>query len=140
MNLNITPRSIYFSRHGESIFNVQGKIGGTLLFILKIGDSMLSPRGMEFSNQLPAVIKSLIGQDRLTIWTSTLRRTIQTASTLSKDYSIIQWKQLDEIDSGVCDGLSYDAIEKLYPSDYLERESNKFNYRYHGGMLVSIQR
>lgn len=94
---------------------------------------MLSPRGIEFSQRLPKVIKSLIGQDCLTIWTSTLRRTIQTASSLSRDFQIIQWKQLDEIDSGVCDGLSYDAIEKLYPCDYLERESNKFYYRYHGG-------
>ena len=41
--------------------------------------------------------------------------------------------RLDEIDSGVCDGLSYDSIEKLYPLDYMERETNKFNYRYHGG-------
>jgi 6-phosphofructo-2-kinase/fructose-2,6-biphosphatase 2 len=140
MNLNITPRSIYFSRHGESIFNVQGKIGGSFMIKVKLGDSMLSPRGVEFSNQLPAVIKSLIGQDHLTIWTSSLRRTIQTASTLSKDYNTIQLKQLDEIDSGVCDGLSYDAIEKLYPSDYLERESNKFNYRYHGGILFIFER
>lgn len=36
MNLNITPRHIYFSRHGESVNNVLGKIGG---------DANLSPAG-----------------------------------------------------------------------------------------------
>lgn len=41
MNLNITPRHIYFSRHGESLNNVDGKIGG---------DTNLSPAGI--SNHL----------------------------------------------------------------------------------------
>lgn len=118
---------------GNQYLMFKGKLGVKSDLYLIIGDSMLSPRGVEYSQQLPNAIKSLIGQDCLTIWTSTLRRTIQTASPLSMDYNIIQWKQLDEIDSGVCDGLSYDAIEKLYPSDYMERESNKFHYRYHGG-------
>ena len=93
MNLNITPRSIYFSRHGESIFNVQGKIGGLIFVVSFLGDSRLSPRGVEFSKRLPQMIKSLIGENSLTVWTSTLQRTIQTASTLENDYSIIQWKQ-----------------------------------------------
>ena len=54
---------------------------------------MLSSRGVEYSQKLPNVIKSLIGQDNLTVWTSTLRRTIQTASTLTKDFKIMEWKQ-----------------------------------------------
>lgn len=38
MNIHITPRSIYLTRHGESDLNVRGRIGG---------DSGLSPRGKE---------------------------------------------------------------------------------------------
>ena len=38
MNIHVTPRSIYLSRHGESELNVIGRIGG---------DSGLSPRGIK---------------------------------------------------------------------------------------------
>lgn len=36
MNLHIMPRPVYFTRHGESMFNVHGLIGG---------DAALSPKG-----------------------------------------------------------------------------------------------
>lgn len=40
MNIHVTPRSIYLSRHGESELNLLGRIGG---------DSGLSPRGQKVS-------------------------------------------------------------------------------------------
>lgn len=45
----------------------------------------------------------------------------------------MQWKQLDELDSGVCDGLTYDEIEAQFPDDFNDRDNDKFNYRYKGG-------
>ncbi|KAJ3220016.1 Fructose-2,6-bisphosphatase [Dinochytrium kinnereticum] len=123
MNLNITPRCIYFSRHGESMFNVDGKIGG---------DSNLSPRGQMFAKKLPHIIKEKLGeQTNLTVWTSTLRRTIQTASYIP--FPQLQWKALDELDSGLCDGLTYEEIEEKYPEDFAQRDEDKYNYRYRGG-------
>ncbi|KAJ3041483.1 Fructose-2,6-bisphosphatase [Rhizophlyctis rosea] len=123
MNLNITPRSFYFSRHGESLFNLQGKIGG---------DSDLSPRGEMFAKKLPALIKENLGEGtQLTVWTSTLKRTRQTAAYM--DWPQVQWKQLDELDSGVCDAMTYEEIEVRFPNDFAERDDDKFNYRYHGG-------
>ncbi|KAF8169777.1 bifunctional 6-phosphofructo-2-kinase fructose-2,6-bisphosphate 2-phosphatase [Pholiota molesta] len=56
--------------------NVEGKIGG---------DSLLSPRGMQYADALPALVKDNIGDAPLTVWTSTLRRTIQTASRLQDE-------------------------------------------------------
>ncbi|KAJ7116434.1 6-phosphofructo-2-kinase-domain-containing protein [Mycena epipterygia] len=122
MNLHLKPRSIFFSRHGESQYNVEGKIGG---------DSLLSPRGMEYAKALPALIKDNIGDQPLTVWTSTLRRTIQTAEDLS--YTKLTWKSLDELDAGVCDGMTYEEIEQAYPDDFANRDEDKFNYRYRGG-------
>ncbi|KAF6754542.1 bifunctional 6-phosphofructo-2-kinase/fructose-2,6-bisphosphate 2-phosphatase [Ephemerocybe angulata] len=119
MNLHLKPRSIYLSRHGESQFNVQGKIGG---------DSLLSPRGMQYAAALPALIIENVGDAPLTVWTSTLRRTIQTAEQLP--YPKLTWKSLDELDAGVCDGMTY---EQAYPDDYANRDDDKFNYRYRGG-------
>lgn len=43
------------------------------------------------------------------MWTSTLKRTIQTADDLS--YTKLTWKSLDELDAGVCDGMTYEEIE-----------------------------
>jgi broad specificity phosphatase PhoE len=43
------------------------------------------------------------------VWTSTLRRTIQTAQYLP--YPKLTWKSLDELDAGVCDGMTYEEIE-----------------------------
>lgn len=43
------------------------------------------------------------------VWTSTLQRTIQTAEDLP--YPKLTWKSLDELDAGVCDGMTYKEIE-----------------------------
>ncbi|ETW85635.1 hypothetical protein HETIRDRAFT_32529 [Heterobasidion irregulare TC 32-1] len=122
MNLHLKPRSIFFSRHGESQFNVEGKIGG---------DSYLSERGMRYATMLPALITDNIGDAPLTVWTSTLQRTIQTAHQLP--YTKLTWKSLDELDAGVCDGMTYEEIEQAYPEDFANRDEDKFNYRYRGG-------
>jgi 6-phosphofructo-2-kinase/fructose-2,6-biphosphatase 2 len=122
MNLHLKPRSIFFSRHGESQFNVEGKIGG---------DSGLSERGLRYATALPDLIKDNIGDASLTVWTSTLKRTIQTAQDLP--YTKLTWKSLDELDAGVCDGMTYEEIELAYPEDFANRDDDKFNYRYRGG-------
>jgi broad specificity phosphatase PhoE len=43
------------------------------------------------------------------VWTSTLQRTIQTAQYLPCNK--LTWKSLDELDAGVCDGMTYEEIE-----------------------------
>ncbi|CAG8563507.1 552_t:CDS:2 [Ambispora leptoticha] len=108
--------------HGESMFNLMGKIGG---------DSDLSPRGRQYAQVLPKVIQDHLGDQKLTVWTSTMKRTIQTAENLP--YPKLQWKALDELDAGVCDGMTYEQIEAEYPEDYANRDDDKFNYRYRGG-------
>lgn len=123
VNLHIKPRSIYIMRHGESQHNVEGKIGG---------DALLSPAGEKFSAALPELLKTHLKPNTpLTVWTSTLRRTIQTASSLP--YPRRSLKALDELDAGVCDGLTYDQIAAQYPEDYAARDADKYNYRYRGG-------
>ena len=122
LNLHIAPRNIFMSRHGESQFNVEGKIGG---------DSGLSERGWAYARALPKLIQDHVGDEELTVWHSSLRRTGQTASLLP--YPKLVWKSLDELDAGVCDGMTYEEIEKFYPEDSASRDEDKFNYRYRGG-------
>ncbi len=116
MNIHITPRSIYLCRHGESDLNVRGCIGG---------DTGLSPRGKEvryalclwktvystahldfvisffsrmsqFAQCLGRFIQDQNIKD-LKVWTSQMKRTIQTAEALAVQYE--QWKALNEIDA-----------------------------------------
>lgn len=122
MNLHIKPRSIWLSRHGESQFNVLQKLGG---------DASLSERGDQYAEMLPGLVdKSTGGLQDLTVWTSTLKRTIATARHLP--FKKLEWKALDELDAGICDGLTYDDVERLHPEE-MKRDSDKFNYRYRGG-------
>lgn len=104
------------------MYNVEGKIGG---------DAELSPRGQQYAAALPDMVKKHIGDGPLEVWTSTLTRTIQTASKLP--FQKKTWKSLDELDAGVCDGMTYEEIEREYPEDYDARDEDKFNYRYRGG-------
>ncbi|MCJ1350035.1 MAG: Fructose-2,6-bisphosphatase [Icmadophila ericetorum] len=128
MNLHIKPRSIWLSRHGESEYNLEGKIGG---------DANISSRGEAYARALPSLVAKSVGDDRcLTIWTSTLKRTIQTARYLAaspRSKMKLEWKALDELDSGVCDGLTYEQIASQYPEDFAARDDDKYNYRYRGG-------
>jgi 6-phosphofructo-2-kinase/fructose-2,6-biphosphatase 2 len=62
-----------------------------------------------------------------------LQRTIATARFLPKDYQQLEWKALDELDSGVCDGMTYKEIAEKYPEDFKARDDDKYNYRYRGG-------
>lgn len=123
MNLHIKPRSIWLSRHGESKYNLEGKLGG---------DAGLSDRGESYAKALPELVRRSVGDGRkLTVWTSTLKRTIQTARFLP--FEKLEWKALDELDSGVCDGLTYAEVEERYPADFQARDDDKYNYRYLGG-------
>lgn len=113
-------------QHGESVYNVEGKIGG---------DADLSERGFEYARILPELVRKSVGDKDVTLWTSTMKRTIQTAKTLK--YEKKQWKALDELDAGVCDGLTYEEIEQMYPHDFRARDDDKYAAYTYFAMYVS---
>uniref|UniRef100_A0A4W5LSF6 6-phosphofructo-2-kinase/fructose-2,6-biphosphatase 1 n=1 Tax=Hucho hucho TaxID=62062 RepID=A0A4W5LSF6_9TELE len=121
MNIHVTPRSIFLSRHGESNMNLLGRIGG---------DSGLSPRGHKYATALGTFIKSQRIKD-LKVWTSHMKRTIQTAEHLGIPYE--QWKALNEIDAGVCEEYTYEEIQDNHPEEFALRDQDKYRYRYPKG-------
>uniref|UniRef100_A0AAA9TQ28 6-phosphofructo-2-kinase/fructose-2,6-biphosphatase 4 n=1 Tax=Bos taurus TaxID=9913 RepID=A0AAA9TQ28_BOVIN len=121
MNIHVTPRSIYLCRHGESELNLKGRIGG---------DPGLSPRGREFAKSLAQFIRDQNIKD-LKVWTSQMKRTIQTAEALGVPYE--QWKVLNEIDAGVCEEMTYEEIQDHYPLEFALRDQDKYRYRYPKG-------
>ncbi|XP_054328020.1 6-phosphofructo-2-kinase/fructose-2,6-bisphosphatase 1 isoform X3 [Pongo pygmaeus] len=121
MNIHVTPRSIYLCRHGESELNIRGRIGG---------DSGLSVRGKQYAYALANFIQSQ-GISSLKVWTSHMKRTIQTAEALGVPYE--QWKALNEIDAGVCEEMTYEEIQEHYPEEFALRDQDKYRYRYPKG-------
>lgn len=122
-NLHITPRPIFFTRHGESQYNTGGLIGG---------DPDLSPAGQHYAHSLADFLDEKVPDTtQLVVWTSSLRRTVQTANPLGR--TSLAWRALDEIDAGICDGMTYEQIRVQMPDEYEARKQDKFRYRYPRG-------
>ena len=121
LNLHVQPRSVRLTRHGESEFNVLGRIGG---------DAPLSEAGRSYARTLATVASARAGEG-VVVWTSTMRRTIETAEALGLPFRT--WRALDEIDAGVCDGMTYEEIARDLPLEYDGRQADKFRYRYPRG-------
>jgi broad specificity phosphatase PhoE len=123
MNLHLTARPIWLTRHGESVYNAAGLLGG---------DPDLTPDGHRYAQSL-AEFLDRCDPDRkdIVIWTSSLRRAVQTAAPLGR--TSWPWRALDEINAGICDSMSYAQIQEHLPEEYEARTRDKFTYRYPRG-------
>lgn len=90
-------------QHGESEYNVVGKIGG---------DAVLSARGERYAQALSNEFNAMCIPD-LRVLTSRLRRTIATARGIEAPQEHIA--ALNELHAGVCEGLSYEEMQEHYP-------------------------
>lgn len=113
-------KTVYLSRHGESIYNTLGKIGG---------NSDLSEKGIEYSKKLAEYINNL--DNKIPVYTSTLTRTINTGKYINNNK--INCSNLNEINAGICEHLTYSEIKDKYPEEYSKRQFDKLNYKYPNG-------
>jgi len=120
MNSRLTRRTLWLTRHGESAYNREGRLGG---------DSELSARGEEYARALAAHFAG--PPHGLAIWTSTLRRSMQTGSYFGLPTT--EWRILDEIDAGVCDGMTYEEVARRMPDVYAARKADKLRFRFPQG-------
>lgn len=118
-DININNKTIYLSRHGESIYNTKKFIGG---------DSDLSINGIKYSNKIYYHFKN---KKDLIIITSELKRTINTVQLLKQDK--YKYKELNEINAGIFDSMTYKEIEESNPIEFQNRKKDKLNYRYPDG-------
>jgi len=138
MNLHTIPRVIHMSRHGQSEYNLLSKLGG---------DSSLTPHGVEYSIALAKwAHEELLPQNpHARLWTSSLKRTKETASRIRHDVvheadggqwitmRPRQWRALDELHAGIYDGMTYKEIEEAAPEEFALRKEDKMAYRYPRG-------
>ena len=150
-SLHMQGHEFYLSRHGQSEYNRLKKIGG---------DSGLSEQGDRYARRLAEFTERRICVDESTgasrpgrLWTSTLRRTKETAQYIQhptieiayegddvngRKQAWIQmrqraWNNLDELFAGLCDGMTYEEIEERHPEEFMRRKADKLAYRYPRG-------
>lgn len=143
LNTHISPRSIFLTRAGESENLVSGKLGG---------DPSLTPNGKRYSHALTKFMRkesennhclkvwtsqvclslSILFAALLTsLWNEQLKRTRETVAPMG--LLSVCWRALNEIDAGICEGLTYGEIESQHPDVARDRKNNKLRYRYPQG-------
>lgn len=137
-NLHTKTHTIYITRHGQSEYNLVGKLGG---------NPPLTEAGKEYARRLAKFAEESVCKDdagkvrKARLWTSSLQRTILTAEHIPHPIVCDGWQQmatrvyrnLDEIFAGECEGLTYAEIEKLHGSEASLRKMDKIGYRYPRG-------
>ncbi|OQE26853.1 hypothetical protein PENSTE_c005G00211 [Penicillium steckii] len=158
LNFNLSPRQIWITRHGESVDDAAGRIGG---------DSDLSENGKKFAKAMTRFIDhqrkqwelyqrqkdllkhfpprpgdstppnpSWIPRDRprnFCVWSSMMQRCVQSVEYFNEEeYDVKQMRMLDELHSGKMEGMTYKEIQDQYPEEYAHRKKDKLFYRYPG--------
>ena len=125
VNFKVNIKKIYISRHGESLFNVQNRIGG---------DPDITENGIKYSKKLFNYISLNHKKEDIIIYTSNLIRTKNTAKLFIKnDYEIKHKDILNEIDGGICENMTYEEVKEKMPDLFKNRKNNKFHFKYPEG-------
>lgn len=123
MNIHNKHRTIYFARSGQSLIEHSYK-----------ADSDLSDAGWDYAEKLKEFVlqrrekqmaeRKKLGlavdeNKKLTVWTSTRRRSHHTAwPFLKAGYRVVEKNQMCEINPGVWDGLSPEMARERHPDEW----------------------
>ncbi|KAI1188997.1 6-phosphofructo-2-kinase-domain-containing protein [Nemania serpens] len=158
-SFNLSPRQIWITRHGQSVDNRLGKIGGNseltdrghvyshvlYRFIThkrkewlieqkdKIAQSSFPPHPGDQSPPYPEINEEL-DEKNTCVWTSMLTRSIETAQHFEadEDYDVKHWEMLNELNAGKFEGMTYEEIARDHSDEYTKRQMDKLHYVYPG--------
>ncbi|EEH41358.2 6-phosphofructo-2-kinase [Paracoccidioides lutzii Pb01] len=135
LNLHNKSRHTYFVRAGTSTDPTSYK-----------ADASLSEQGIDYAQKMTERLlqhrelerQVLIEQGDadtelkpLTVWTSTRRRTVETAQFLQEmGYKVRHRSQMSQLNPGVCEKLSERKIRELYPEEVIKHENDPYHHRY----------
>ena len=116
---------LHLIRHGESVYNAEGRIQGH-------ADIPLSELGCR---QAEAAAEALAGQPLEAIFASPLRRAAQTAEIIAKRLGLpVKFDdRLKEIDVGIFQGKMHGELERIYPEEIARWRSEELDYAVPGG-------
>ncbi|GME71388.1 unnamed protein product [Ambrosiozyma monospora] len=154
LNFNLSDRQIWLTTNGESEFNLSNRKGG---------DSSLSSKGWAFAKALPKFIskkreefklnqlnKEFVQDEssfhtkphldqKFNIWTSNLKRSLETASYFAKDcnnndeeYHFDSFRMLNDLSCGSMDSVKEEDFRTYHPDEYKNQLTNKLTYRFPG--------
>ena len=112
-------------RHGTTICNEGGVLSG-------LTDSLLSEKGKSQADKLAEYLKD---ENIDKIYTTPFSRTKETVKKLAeiKNIQIEERSQLNEINFGDFEGLSFKLIEEKYPEEVEKMINEGFEYKYPNG-------
>ncbi|KAL6719591.1 hypothetical protein ACLMJK_001511 [Lecanora helva] len=109
-------------------------------------DASLSEQGVDYAKKMGETLihhreterQALVdrgGPDiplkRLTVWTSTRRRTVETSQYLyEQGYRVRQRSQMSQLNPGVCEKKSEKRIRLEYPDEVAKHEADPYHHRY----------
>jgi 6-phosphofructo-2-kinase len=156
---NLAPRTIWITRHGESLDNKLGKLGGDS-DLTEEGQyyavalyNFISKKRQEWVEQQKRVLRAAnfpplpgdktppypenfgeLEDKNFCVWTSMLKRSIQTAQPFEddEDYDVKNWEMLNELNAGDFEGLTYEEINQKAPEEFRKRKQDKLHYIYPG--------
>ncbi|KAI9170992.1 6-phosphofructo-2-kinase [Paramyrothecium foliicola] len=158
-SFNLSPRQIWITRHGQSVDNQLGKLGGNsplterghcygqalYKFMThkrnewlmeqqsKLAQASFPPLPGDNTPPYPELNREL-DEKNFCVWTSMLQRSVETAEYFDADddYDVKNWEMLKELNAGQFEGMTYEEIAKKYPEEYKKRAKDKLNYIYPG--------
>jgi broad specificity phosphatase PhoE len=128
---------IYLVRHGETVWNQEGRQQGHL-------DSPLTPKGIAQARAAGRILRRILPVgDPVCIETSPLGRARHTAEILCAELglavsALVVTPLLTEHHLGVWQGLTHAGIDVQYPGARQAREANKWHYVVPGGESYAL--
>ncbi|CAI7583219.1 unnamed protein product [Penicillium pancosmium] len=135
LNLHIKSRRTYFARAGVSVDADSYK-----------ADASLSDQGEDYAKKMTECLmahresekQAMIDRGEsgyelrpLKVWTSTRRRTVETARYLyERGYKVRQRSQMSQLNPGVCEKMSEKKIRAEYADEVAKHELDPYHHRY----------
>mmetsp|Transcript_11009 Transcript_11009/g.14318 ORF Transcript_11009/g.14318 Transcript_11009/m.14318 type:complete len:573 (+) Transcript_11009:54-1772(+) len=144
MNVHISPRKIWLSRHSEGTDQLKGLIGGN--------SGVMTPYGARYAIELQKFIRQKLEQmkkdkenadedfrgDELVVMLGTHPIHISTVNVLKqecakdKNVTFMHNSVLNELRGGELDGMTQADVKKKFPELWNERMKDKLHFRYPG--------
>lgn len=137
MNLHIQSRKTYFARAGISAQEDSYRADAPLCkagreYSKRLIDALMKHREQEYKEALEE--GSDDPETPLAVWTSTRRRTVQTAEPfIQAGLKIKQRPQMSQLNPGDAEKLDDEQIQEMYPEEWEKHQLDPFHHRYPRG-------
>lgn len=119
------PEHLFLVRHGQTLWNLEHRLQGQL-------DSPLTDDGIR---QAKSIAERLSGRGITTVCSSPLGRALRTAVIIADRLGadLVEVPELAEVHHGDMAGLTWDEIDRQFPTAREDRAANRYGWAFPGG-------